>query len=244
MKMNWKNILLVISIVGLLYFMYNKWKASKPADQQEAPPALPPPAATTTAQTNTSQSAMLANSEPAASAIRSRVQQLYNSTRREEIFSQNNTRELLYAGLSYRAGVRSVVAQQSPYGNADLFPIVPIQVNEQYRQRLLGVADLEGFEEMTSRGQFELAKTTWKNALNLEDVGGLNLWPENIMDILRAGLFFVSGKADKNMSERYDSYCKDMQTLCANAVRCIDKASNQFQNQAIVDLRDAGWNIV
>ena len=245
MKGNFKYFVLIAAVILVAYLYSKRTKTATDDESSQAPPpAAPPPGAPAAPTTGATTPAILASEEPAKSAIRRRAIELYNSNRREEIFATNNTRENIFSGLQYKGGVKTVLAQELPSGNADQFPIIPVMVNPQYLQRLEALKDLEGYEAMNRRGQGTLAAQIWGNALNFSEVGGPNLWPSNLRDILNAGLFFVSGPADRDKSERIDSYCVDMQKLCSNAAAAVRSAESHFIAQAIQDLNNSGWRIV
>jgi len=240
-----KVIILVVAIAAAAYYFLKVRKPEAAADVTTTPaPPAPPPPAPAPGTGSTGQLPTLAGDEPARTAILNRAKALYNSAERENVFSRNNTRENIFSGLQYKAGVRSVLAQNLATGNAEQFPLIPDFINPAYLQRLEAAADLRGFEAMTQSGQFDLAVSLWRSTLDLSDVGGPNLWPTNIVQILDAGLFYVSGGADRNKSERYDSYCKDMAKLFSNAAAATRSAAAQFRAQAIEDLNRGGWKIV
>jgi len=243
MKQNKIVAAVVVALIAFWYWNEKRVKgmASK-TDQDPAPPVLPPPSPTLPAATVAIKQ-ISSSQEPAKTAIKNRVNQLYNSSEREEIFSNNNTRENIFAGLQYKSGVRTVLSQVLQSGNPDQFPIIPTSIKPQYEQALARVSDLPTIETFEDSGQFNTGINLWKNALDFSAVGGANLWPSNINDLMSAGLFFVSGSRDSNMSERFDSYCRDMAVLCRNASVACRSSVSHFQARAMEDLNRGGWNI-
>lgn len=231
----------LIVVAAILVTSFFVWR------NREELPSLedaPPPPQTGEPGSADENKPLLASEEPARTAIEARAIAIYNSAKREQVFSRNNTRENVFAGLTYRSGVRTVLQQVLASGNADEVPIIPPIVNPQYAKRMEAVKDVPGFEDTTATGNFDLAIDLWRDALDFTSVGGPNLWPPNMEQLMAAGLFYRSHSGDRNMSERYDSYCKDMVILCRNIAAASRSADSQFRSQAIEDLNAAGWNIV
>lgn len=242
----------IVALVGFFAFRaYRRRKndtsetpGSSPAPAAPAPPAQPGPAAD-----QPQQSAPIdANDEPAATAIKNRVRSLYNSQEREQVYSINNTRQDLTNGLQYRSGITSVLSQVTPGG---LFPLIPRDVDPRFIQRLQAAQQLENFEELTRRGAFDLAQSLYRDAFDLSDVGGPNLWPHGpgqqdsqLLSWINAGLFGRPGRADTNKSERFSAYGEDLKVLAANAEQATRKAQQHLKARAIEDLKRAGWNII
>lgn len=237
-----KYVLLGIVALLVLYLVFRKPKA---ADEVEPEGAEPPP-----------QSAdgpggfnppMAADQEPALSAINSRIEQLYNSAERERVFSRNQTREGLFAGVNYRSGLRQALASVLPDGNPDQVPLIPATINPAYGQKLDFIQDLTSINDLdrtSYAGDINGALQVWKNALDLTTAGGPNFWPSNMVQLIEEGAFGQPGAADRNRSERYHAFAEDFRAFAKNLSAAIKKADNHLRNQAVSDLKAAGWNII
>lgn len=225
-------------VVGAVY--YSLSSKDQPPEAEGPPGAMEPPSdqtgKTATGKNETSIYSMEAG--PGAEAIRGRMKELFQyRDSKMKILQSYDILGQVFQGITYRSGVASVIS--ALFGNVYNLPVYPTSLQPDTVEKLKAVRDVESFEKITSTAGIDTAFSIWRSALNLPT--GETLWLEQVMEILQTGGFGPHGKADKNWSERYDAYTKDMQTLAANLVKSSDKLNDALRQQAISDLRGKGW---
>lgn len=177
---------------------------------------------------------------PGADLIKSRMKELFSfSGSRQSVLENYGILDGLFSGVEYRSGVNTVL--NLLFGNVFNVPIYPKSFYPAYAAQLETIVNTQGFEEITknSGGNTDTAFSIWRNVLQLPD--GQTLWFSNVDELIRAGIFGTPGPADKNLSERYDAYTRDMQTLSKNLLVSSRKIEDALRQQAISDLKASGY---
>ena len=81
------------------------------------------------------------------------------------------------------------------------------------------------------------------NLLPMGIMAGLSFWPPDLESLLLEGVFFNAGPADKNRSEEYDSWSRDVKVLAENLIEANRKAADAIREKAISQLRGRGWRL-
>lgn len=172
-------------------------------------------------------------------AIQARMRELglYASSR-QNIISQYGVLDNLLSGVTYRSGTNSVL--NLLFGNVLNTPLYPAS-NGAWTAQLNSIKDTQGFEELTANagGNPATAFQVWQTVLQLPD--GRSFWYPGIEQLIDAGQFGKRGPADKNKSERYDAYTRDMQKVAENLLIASRKYEDALRQQAIQDLIGSGW---
>jgi len=238
------------TIVGaLLLVAVFVWYTRK-NNAEQLPPVEPPPlppAPNGGGDSETAPAPILdPDSSPAIEAINTRIVSIYrNDQTREDIYAANGVRNGIFDGIQYRQGMNAVLSAVLPDRNPLNIPVIPVDINREYQQRLTTLQDVNGYESITASSGDQVAKQTWANASDMGSAG-FTFWPSNpvIDGIMNQGLFFVSGPADRNQSERFDSFTTDLKRLAKNLNEANRKAGDALRLRAIQDLRSAGWRFV
>lgn len=228
--------------IGVGAYFYLSEKSKDNAPEAGGPPnAVKPPGTTGNAPeaTNTEEAKYYSlEAGEGAEAIRNRMNELFRyRDSRNKILERYGVLDPIFQGITYISGTNAVI--NTLFGNVFNLPIYPKSIFPDYYAQLQAIQATEGFEKITSTAGIDSAFSTWRNALNFPT--GETLWLENVMEILKTGAFGPHGKADKNWSERYDAYTGDMQKLAKNMAKASTSLEDALRQQAISDLRGAGW---
>jgi len=238
---------LIAAVVAVYWFYLKDRDASKssfdlvPAPPLPAPPTADAPGTETTAEP----SPILPLTNPqVVAAIRTQTAAIYgNELEREVVYDAKSVRDGIFTGLLYRNGIRRALNSALPSGNANRIPVIPPTVDREYQDRLELITELTAMEEMDGRREWSEVQQTWRQAADMGAVAGFSFWPPDMVQLIDEGVFFVSGPADRNKSERYDSWSKDVKTLAANLMTANRKAEDAIRNKAIQQLRGRGWRL-
>lgn len=248
-----KTILLIIAISGLAFLLYMYWKAGNTAPASlEIDPALPPPLPP---QGNTPAAPVVnvadqnpvlydTDSGQGGAAVLARMKSIWNNAQsRETVISRSGLINRIYQGLSFPDGIKNAMA--GIFGSSSNIPLAPDTLETGYSRKVKEWKTVPGFETLTSSngGDPTEAFSTWKNALYLQQEG-LNFWPPNIEALIEAKQFGQIANGDRNRSERYDAFTKDMKVLGENIAYANGKLDEIVRDQAINDLRGAGWQFI
>lgn len=217
------------------------WQKDKKPDSPEQipntpdPPPVEAPAAGGSGETKTYST----DAGEGLEAIRARMRELdlYGGSK-QAVIGRYGVLENLLSGVQYRSGVNSVL--NLLFGNVLNVPLYPAS-NSAYTSQLQAIKDTQGFESLTSNagGNTATALQVWQTALQLPN--GQTFWYPGIEQLIDAGQFGKRGPADKNKSERYDAYTRDMQKVAENLLIASRKYEDALRQQAITDLQSSGW---
>jgi hypothetical protein len=244
MKTTTSVILVLLLVGGLFLFTSSK----RPPNQVSSEDTVPlPPESEDTQQTEQTRepSPILPLSNPQVTmAIRTQSAAIYaNEEERESLYSINNVREGIFAGLNYPVGIRRALATELPTGNPNLLPVIPKEVDREYSDRLQLITELTSMEAMDRTREWPSVKRTWKTAADMGIMAGFSFWPPDLESLLLEGVFFNAGPADKNRSEEYDSWSRDVKVLASNLIEANRKAADAIREKAIAQLRGRGWRL-
>lgn len=174
-----------------------------------------------------------------AELIKSRMKELFTYTgSRQGVIEKYGVLDTMFSGVEHKSGSNTVM--NLLFGNVFKVPLYPKSLYPSYTAQLQTIGQTQGFEEITaSSGDINTAFSIWKNALQLPD--GQTFWYDGIEQLLLSGSFGKPGPADKNLSERYDAYTRDMQKIAGNLEGASRKLDDALRQQAIADLRGAGY---
>lgn len=237
-------------LLAVLYWFITKRNQPEELPAAQAPPLpIAPPGSNGTTSTGSPSTVPILDpdSSPALEAINNRVLSIYsNQSAREAVYTANQIRAGIFDGIRYRQGIIAVLSEVLPDRNPLNIPIIPPAINLEYQQRLKTLQEVNGYEAIVRNSSNDVsAKQTWANASDMGSAG-FSFWPAKpVIDaIMNQGLFYVSGPADRNQSERFDSYTTDLKRLAKNIEEANRKAQDALRTKAIQDLRAAGWRFV
>lgn len=177
-------------------------------------------------------------------AVKQRMKSIWqNAGARENITSRSGLLNQIYQGLKYPSGTKNAMA--SIFGSPSALPLAPDSIEPAYGRRVKEWENVPNFETMTAAqgGDPTEAFATWKTALNLPEVG-LNFWPQNLPALIEAQEFGPINRGDRNRSEKYREFTEDMKVLGGNIAFANKKLDEIVKDQAISDLRAAGWQFL
>lgn len=166
-----------------------------------------------------------------------------NDNLREAAYEAQGVRKGIFSGLQYGNGIRQALAASLPDGNPNNVPVIPVSYDRTYSDRLELIQNLQDYGRINDTVGTEAARQQWQSASDMGDAG-FSFWPPNMVQLIDQGAFFVSGPKDKDKSERYDSWSKDMKKLSENLLTANRKAGDALEQAAITQLIDDGWKIV
>lgn len=239
---------MLAAVVVALYLLWRKGVFSKAASTEPIEPAQGPPLPAPTGPMQAQGQSAPVSYDPFSGVggqqVNARMRALWNNaTERNTIIAGSGLTDRLYQGLQYPNGVKNAMA--AIFGSSSNVPLAPETLEPGYTRRVKEWKDVPGFESLTSSqgGDPTTAFSTWKNALLLQDQG-LNFWPPNIAALIEAKEFGEPSRGDKNRSERYDAFTKDMKALGQNIAFINTKLNEIVRDRAISDLRAAGWAFI
>ena len=176
--------------------------------------------------------------------VKARVRLIYeNEQAREDAYYNFGVRNDLFIGMQYSSGTKMAMAQVTSSGVPEDLKIPPEDVERNFKSKLDLLKETTDFETLDHTIGFEQALNTWKEAADLSSVGGNNLWPGNIRDLIEQSAFGTPGGADQNRSERYRAFGYELQKLAENLDAASSKAQSALEDRAYRDLVAAGWVI-
>lgn len=208
-------------------------------------PPLPAPVVTAPGGNTAEPTPILPLSDPQVSAaIRQRFTAIYNDeSLRESIYDQENLREGVFSGLLYRIGIRRALTSSLPSGNPNRVPVIPSSVDTEYTDRLELISELETMDVMDRRRDWSEVQQIWRQASDMGAAAGFSFWPPDLLALLDEGLFFNAGTGDRNKSEEYDSWSKDVKQVAVNLIAANQKAEAAIRARAIQQLLAGGWRL-
>ena len=217
MKTTTSVILILLLVGGLFLFTSSKRPPNQVSSEDTVP--LPPESEDTQQNEQTREpSPILPLSNPQVTlAIRTQSAAIYaNEEERENLYNINNV---------------------------NLLPVIPKEVDREYSDRLQLITELTSMEAMDRTREWSSVKRTWKTAADMGIMAGFSFWPPDLESLLLEGVFFNAGPADKNRSEEFDSWSRDVKVLAENLIEANRKAADAIREKAIAQLRGRGWRL-
>lgn len=241
--------ILAAVVLAIGFFVYRSRKGSKIS--QTLPDAPPPPLTMNPGVGNQQGPAtpeQVVPLDPSSTVVqeevKARVRLLYaNEQAREDAYERFGVRDDLFAGLQYRSGTRQAMAAITSSGVPEDLRIPPKDIERNFDSKLQLLIDTTDFETLDRTIGFDNALSTWQESADLSSVGGDNLWPGNIRDLIEQSAFGTPGGADRNRSERYRAFGYELQKMAENLREASRKAQSALEDRAYRDLVSAGWVI-
>ena len=171
--------------------------------------------------------------------IEKRMRQLNASNDRADIIAELSIRNPIEF-----ASDKGAVLEVFQDAGISSVPIIPPFLNNDYSEQVNNFLEMRPFEEI-ARGDFEAAKNTYKNALNLSSIG-ISLFPsiQKAVESNAFGKAQAAGDHERGRYWDYDNAINQIKKVLRASVLAGNQLEQGLRDTAIIELEQAGYNFV